>query len=180
MNNVFKICISGLTGSGKSSVGRALATSLNFRHIDKFQTSTYKRLKDDLKYKDYTAELANNDYARAFDNEIYELSNQGNCVISTWLASWIIDDATLRVFLYAGLEERARRIANAKGMNFEEALSYTKEKDEKSIKFFKEFYNIDVAYNPDLFDISINTERLDVEEIADILRYIFEKKIKKA
>ena len=96
------------------------------------------------------------------------LAEKNDWVLSTWLSPWIIKDATIRVWLSASLDERARRCSESRGMPLEKAKAFIKEKDELTVKAFQDVYNIDIK-NHAFFDMMLNTERLSLEESASII-----------
>lgn len=167
MVSMLRICISGLSCSGKTTLGDALSRDLNIIHITKHGTDTYKKVKKEIEGQ-MESELgviqtADKTYADSFDKEIVELAAGNNCVVTTWLGPWMIKDPTIRVWLSAGFDERIRRCANLNKVSIEDAKAYIKKKDELSINAFNEIYKIDVR-NHSFFDIMINTERLNVKE----------------
>jgi predicted cytidylate kinase len=161
---MMKICIGGLSGSGKTTLGELLAEELGVEHITKTQTNTYAEMMQDVR-EGLTRglsrnELSNPKYIRKFDREIVARARGKNCVITTWLSPWMVKDATLRVWLNASFEERAKRIAKRAGMSIAKARRKIAMKDRIAIGDFRKTYGIDV-YDHSIFDIELNTERLD-------------------
>ncbi|MEM0150129.1 MAG: cytidylate kinase family protein [Candidatus Micrarchaeaceae archaeon] len=164
-----KICIGGFASSGKTTFGEALARELNVRHIH----STYKGMvnNDDrsiIKLLDGLTAKHDKKTAKSFDSEVVKESDKGDCVISTWLGAWIVKDATVRVWLDATQEERAKRRAHINNMKKMEALEFIKAYDAANIKYFKDVYKIDVT-DHSIFDIALNTERMHLDEMVGIV-----------
>lgn len=153
------ICISGLSGSGKTTIARMLADELKIRHVNR-------------SYKEFAAckqliafqRRAKASFDRKFDNEVIKEARSADSVVSTWLGPWLIKDSSLNVWLHADLETRARRMANANHLTLREAMSYIRSKDGISISHAKRTYGIDVAKDHGVFDIEINTERMKPKE----------------
>lgn len=167
---MIRICISGLSASGKTSLGSDIAKKLNITHISKYDAGIYKTImkgtgawpsKD--AWLSETAALESK-YANEFDKEIVDYAKNKNCVVTTWLGAWFIKDATLRVWLNASFEERVRRRAKEDRITAESMKSLLKRKDELTTKNFKKVYGIDVM-DHSLFDMEINTERVQREDI---------------
>jgi predicted cytidylate kinase len=157
---MLKICISGLTGSGKTQLSKDLAKALNIAYISKELSNTYKQFnKGKRSANEQIIQMADPKYAKSFDNEIKELAASKDCVVSTWLGPWIVKNATLRVWLNASFEERARRKSVQKKMSIDEAKKYVKKKDSVAIESFKKIYGIDIMDHSN-FDIEINTEKI--------------------
>ncbi|MCX8166624.1 MAG: cytidylate kinase family protein [Candidatus Micrarchaeota archaeon] len=163
-----KICISGFAGSGKTTVANKLSEMLKFPVIN----ITFKDL---AKAKGVNLEeiqkLAEKDpnIDLELDRLIVEKASQNqNCIISTWLSPWIIKDADLRVFLFAPLETRAKRVAQRDNIDFTKALKHVKRRDSQNIRRYKKLYKIDIR-NTEIFDMLINTKDLEVLQVAELI-----------
>lgn len=158
-----KICISGLSASGKTTVGRRLAKYLGIRHV----SMSYKR---DAKNNTELMEPLKNPkrgYARSFDKAVVSMA-KGDCVVTTWLSPWMVKNPTLNVRLYADPEERARRIMKREGTSHAKAVRYIKEKDHLTIAHFKKTYGIDVT-DDSKFDMEINTGKISTEKAVAVI-----------
>ncbi|MGD0510212.1 MAG: cytidylate kinase family protein [Candidatus Micrarchaeaceae archaeon] len=169
---MLRICIGGLSCSGKTTLGEFLAKELNITHVTKRTLDTYKKLEDDFKASGDSQlkmlQAADKRYADAFDKEVVEIANSTDCVVTTWLGAWMIKDPAIRVWLSAGFDERARRYANNHDMKIDDAKDYVKKKDELTTSSFMDLYKIDIK-NHSFFDMMINTERSSLEEAAALI-----------
>ena len=169
---MMRICISGMTASGKTTLGKLIARELNVEHITKEKTKEYAKLMNDLEQRKDAklalAQTADSRYAKDFDAEIIKAAKGKNCVVSTWLAPWLIKDATLRVWLNASPAERYRRKARDLGVSIRKAEKFVKEKDSLAAKGFKKVYGIDIN-DHSVFDIEINTEKLDHKKVVAVI-----------
>lgn len=170
---MLRICISGYTCSGKTTLGEKLAKELNVMHVTKYITPTYKRVMRDLKKNstrnDIIMETSHKKYAADFDREIVELAKNNNCVVTTWLGPWLVKDATMRIWLYGSLEERGRRYAKREHIGLLKAESVVDEEDRLNRRQFKKLYNIDLNDHRGEFDLEINTDRLNQKEIISLI-----------
>ncbi|MGI0100704.1 MAG: AAA family ATPase [Candidatus Micrarchaeaceae archaeon] len=169
---MLRICISGLTCSGKTSIGTDTAKLLNVMHVTKKSTAAYRRMLADLKNRkdigNALIETMNAGYARAFDKEITKIAESNDCVVTTWLGPWMVKDATIRVLLYADIDERAQRASKRDRCSMRKAKAYIMKKDELSTRAAKRLYGININENA-IFDIEINTERLNKNEIISLV-----------
>ncbi|MCX8175061.1 MAG: cytidylate kinase family protein [Candidatus Micrarchaeota archaeon] len=173
-----KICISGLSGSGKNSVGEKLAARLGLRLIN----PTFKTLaaKQKITLLDFHKKAEkDHEIDREFDRHLVEMARGGNCVITTWLGPWMIKDADLRIWLYAPSSARAARVASRDGISLEEAAKHIAERDESNRMRYLEIYRIDI-YDHSGFDLVINTERFLPEQSAEIIAAAAEAKMGKS
>ncbi len=176
---MLRICISGLSCSGKTTIGEELAKGLGITHITKQSTGTYKKLEEDLgRDSDGSLELvqtADSRYAKDFDAEVTALAEKGDCVISTWLGPWVVKEPRISVWLEADAAARAKRYAARSGSDERDAMERISKKDSESVRLFKDEYGIDVL-DHSRFDISINTERIGVNDAVAIISMLSIKK----
>lgn len=160
-----KICVSGFTASGKSSLSELLSKRLDYNLV----TSSYKPLvKDYLNMASFVIN-ANPEFIKSFDNDIISRSTD-NSVISSWASPWLIKDADLRVWLFSDINKRAERRIKQMKLNIsnEVMVNFIKNVDESNISVFKKMYNIDMD-DTSIFDICINTGKIDIEKSVELI-----------
>ena len=162
-----KIAISGKSGCGNSTVSRLVAEYLGFKLIN----YTFRNIAQEKGISfDELCILAQEDtsYDLYLDKKQVELAEEGNCVLGSRLAIWMLKDAELKVFLKASPEVRARRIQKREGGTFEEVFAKTVERDERDSKRYMATYKID---NDDysFADLIIDTDDTEQEAVAEII-----------
>ena len=164
MNSV--ICISGMSGSGKNSVGALVAKSLRLRLVN----PTFKNLAKvrGVSLMEYQ-KMANSDshIDRDFDRAVKAEAKRGNCVITTWLGPWMAAKC-MRVWLHADQKTRAARIAKRDGMAIGAALSHLRQRDGDNRIRYAKLYRIDITDHSE-FDLTINTKNLRPAQSAAII-----------
>lgn len=168
-----KVCISGLTASGKTTVSEALARDLRITHV---QNSYKAYLRDNRGLADFI-DKTDEDFVREFDRRTIEMAKKGDCVVSTWLSPWLIEDADLRIWLYAPLNVRIKRYMDRENIDGKEAERRVLEIDRSAAQSFKKFYNIDIS-ELGIFDMHINTERSGIEDTVAIISLAMMRKDK--
>jgi cytidylate kinase len=158
-----KICIAGLTASGKTTLGNALEKELGIKHINPSYKDSEKTTDDLIKF----LENIKPSYVKSFDKRIINLANGKDCIISTWHGPWIIKDATIRVWLDVSEEERAKRWAKAHNISLAEARNLVHIKDELTKRQFKLAYKKDMDMS--VFDLHINYEKVTMLEAIAII-----------
>jgi predicted cytidylate kinase len=167
-----KICIGGLTASGKTTLGEVIAEELNIAHISKLATKSYrdfhtKKLSKKQQLTE-THRACNVRHANSFDTEIAKMAQRTDCVVTTWLGPWMVKNPTLRVWLNAGIEERTARYAKRHKMPAKAARAYILEKDKETISGFKKVYGINIMDRSN-FDMEINTARIGIKDSASLI-----------
>lgn len=169
MNNpVNIIAISGKSGCGNTSVSKLVAQKLGFSCIN----YTLRNLASELAMPmNELLEKAKNDFSfdHLLDNKQKELAHKNNSVIGSRLAIWLFPEAVLRVYLYANLETRAKRIyQREKNADFETIKAETYTRDTNDYERFKHIYDID-NNQFEFVDLIINTMYYTPQAIADII-----------
>ncbi len=163
----FIVAISGKSGCGNTSVSKALAERLGIRLVNYTLRNMAAEL--GLSLPELLSRSEGDDaYDRTLDAKQVELAHEGDCVIGSRLALWLLPDADLRVYLTASETTRARRIHDREGGDPERVLSFTRERDRADRERYRRIYGID---NDDwsCADLVVNTERFGVEDIVDVL-----------
>lgn len=159
-----KIVISGLSGCGATTVSKLVSERLKIKNIN----YTFKNLalekKLDFKYVQNNALKGGFDLK--LDHRIIKMA-RGDFVLASRLACWL-SDYNLSVWLEAGVETRAKRIAERENKKFKEVLRETVERDGENGKRYKRIYGIDIS-NHSFVDLVINVERFDAFETAEII-----------
>ena len=162
------IAISGLTGSGKNTLGEILAKRLGYKLV----CPTFKDLakKEGISLMDFQKKAANDsNIDLKFDELLKEevSATGGNCVVTTWLGAWILN-ADITVYVDAPSEVRAERIAKRDKLTVKKALVHLNERDEQNRKRYLKVYGIDI-YKTDFFDLKLDSSKNKPEKLADIV-----------
>ncbi|MFN3910110.1 MAG: (d)CMP kinase [Candidatus Anstonellaceae archaeon] len=158
------IAISGLAGSGKTTVGRLVAKKLSYKLI----APTFKDLAkaNNLSLLEFQKK-ANKNFSidKNFDKELIKLAKKQKCVVSTWLGPWILKGNLFRVWLEVSFSTRALRLAKREGISFKKALIHIKKRDKDNILRYKKIYNIDIT-NHKNFNLIIDANKSSPAKIA--------------
>jgi cytidylate kinase len=158
------IAISGLTGSGKNTLGELLAKKLGYRLV----CPTFKDLaaKENVSLMEFQERAAKDpDIDRKFDTLLKEQAAAGDCVVTTWLGPWMVD-ADVRIKVKVADKIRAERIAKRDGMTVAEALTHLLARDDQNRKRYKKLYNIDID-GEKIFDAVLNGGRNPPETLLE-------------
>jgi cytidylate kinase len=170
------ICVSGMTGSGKSTVAKRLADKYG---LDYFSGgNALKTLAQEEGYNPdvtgwwETAEglkflqqrMGDPAFDKRIDEKLLALAEQGNVVLDSWTMPWLLK-AGFKVWLEASPQVRAKRVMNRDGISSEEAVKALTEKDEKTRQIYKKLYGFDLGNDLSPFNLVLATDELNPDEI---------------
>ena len=180
------ICISGLTGTGKSTIGRELARRYGLKYVSGGEA--LKRKAAELGYqvdrpgwweseeaRSFMEErLENPSFDKEVDEWLIRLGREGGVVIDSWTIAWLLDEGVgLRVWLHASPAVRAERVARRNGISPREALEALVEKDRRTRAIYERIYGFDLLdLSP--YDLIIDTDNLSQEEVLSAICAVVE------
>lgn len=180
------ITISGMPGSGKTTVGRILAEKLGFnfysiggmrREIARKRGILLSKLNEIGESEEWTDKEVD-DYQRELGK------NEDNFVVEGRTGFFLIPDS-IKVFLEVGFRKGVKRIFDEVGNDSErrnEGAFRTLEEAEKSIKKrmesdkkrYRKYYDVDV-FDGSQYDIVLDTSDISPEDVADKIIEIVKK-----
>lgn len=170
------ICISGMTGSGKSTVAKRLAAKYG---LDYFSGgNALKSLAQEEGYNlDLTGwwetaeglkflqqRMGDPDFDKKIDEKLLELAEQGNIVLDSWTMPWLLKGG-FKVWLEASAQVRAKRVMNRDSISIEEAVKALTKKDEQTRQIYKNLYGFDLGNDLSPFNLVLATDDLNPEEV---------------
>ncbi|BDC19355.1 (d)CMP kinase [Acidianus sp. HS-5] len=164
------IVISGPSGSGKTTVAKILSDKLKLRFVSAgqlFREMAANSGKDIIEMNKSAEKKF--DIDRLIDKRILDEAEKGNVIIESHIAGWLLSGISdYTIYLWANIEERAKRISIRDKISYEEALIKIMEREQSHYFRFWKYYGIDLL---DLtpFDIVINTSNLDISRIVNII-----------
>ncbi len=160
------IAVSGLGGSGKDTLGRAIAKELGLRVV----CPTFKTLAEHegISLMEFQEKAKNDpEIDRKFDDALKRECSTGDCVVTTWLGPWMVE-ADFRAWVFAPVDVRALRIAKRDGLSTKDALSHIRKRDADNRERYLKLYGIDIL-DVEKFDIALNSGNYSPEEMALIV-----------
>jgi cytidylate kinase len=159
-----RVAISGKSGCGNTTVSRLVAERLGLRVVN----YTFKNLARDrgMTFEEICI-LAETDpqYDQTIDRMQVKLAEQGNCVLGSRLAIWLLRDGAFTVYLHAPLEVRAARIARREGTELSKALRETEARDKRDHDRYSRLYGYDVN-DYKFATLVVDAARLDQDAVA--------------
>jgi len=163
-----KIAVSGRSGCGNTTVSKMVADSLGLRFIN----FTFRSIAGErgLDLNEILLIASKDDSIdREVDSRQISLAREdGGCVLGSRLAIWMLEEADLKVYLYAAAEVRAKRIISRESGNLEDVAAFTAQRDKQDHDRYLRIYNIDTDIY-DFADLIIDTDNKTPREITDII-----------
>ncbi len=156
------ITITGLPGSGKTSVAKELSKHLHIKHYsmgDLFRKIAKKKKISVLQLTKKGGKLIDE-----LDKMQKHISDRNkNAIIDSRLGAYLIKNAHARIYLHANLKTRVKRIAERDKKTYKEALKETLSRERQELRHYKNKYNIDYR-NKKLYNIILKTDGLTIED----------------
>ncbi|MFP3268546.1 MAG: AAA family ATPase [Desulfurococcales archaeon] len=169
------IAIGGPPGSGKTTYAIRIAERLGFEYksagmIFREMSSELgvslidlNRMAEEEKWIDYYV-----------DRKSLEAAMKGNIVIEGHLVPWIVQSvADLKIYFYASINTRVKRIASREGRDEKEVLFETAQREYSHALRFRKLYGIDIT-DLSIYDLVVNTDSLSIEEVNSIVDRVVE------
>ncbi len=164
------ITISGLPGSGKTTVARRLSQRLGVPHVYAGDLYRKEALERRVSLEEFN-ELTEKDHSidRALDAKMAAYARRGEVVLEGRLAGFIALQEgvrALKVWLTASDEVRARRVAQREERDWREVLRLNGARQASDTKRYRDIYGFDLN-DTSIYDLILDTDDQDPEAVAE-------------
>jgi predicted cytidylate kinase len=163
------ITISGLPGSGKTTVARLVADELGLEHVYAGNIFRQQAAAHGLSLEEYLRRAETDpSIDRELDRRMQERAARGDAVLEGRLAAFMAEQAgvpALRVFLDASEEVRAERITGREGGQATQRLRETQAREASDRKRYRDLYGVDY-HDKDRYDLVIDTDHRTPADLA--------------
>jgi cytidylate kinase len=166
------ICISRTIGAAGEELGKVVADKLRYRYVDDEIVDRAATLAGVS--RDAVAESERADdggaYAEAIESAIRETAAEGDVVIVAHGASIPLAGRpeALRVLVTASSESRARRLAQADGIDEGAATKAIAASDEARARYLDRVYGVKQEAAT-LYDVTVNTDTMSIDAAARLV-----------
>ena len=182
------ICISGMAGTGKSTLAKKLAQKYGFDYYS--GGDALKVLASEEGYaasqpgwwespqglKFLKQREGDAKFDRAVDQKLLEYTKKGNVLLDSWTMPWLLKSG-FKIWLLASMEKRAARVAQRDQINVEQALKVLKEKEDRTKGIYKKLYGFMLGEDFQPFNLVLDTESLNAEEVFQVLCNVIDNMI---
>jgi len=178
-----KICLTGFTGTGKSTLARRLAAHYGLAYVSggnvlKKLIGGEEALRDpgwwEREGGKRAMELRKRDpsFDRRVDEELIRLAmEKGDVVLDSWTMAYLLEaDDKVAIFLKADLGVRAERVARRDRTSVEEAKEAIIRKDAETKRLYLSLYGFRLGEDLSPFNLVLDTTRLSADETFDVVR----------
>ncbi len=174
------ICISGMAGTGKSTLSKKLAQKYNLDYYS--GGDTLKDLAKEIGYNMANEgwwenptglsflEARGKDpkFDKAVDAKLLEYAKKGNVLLDSWTMPWLLKSG-FKIWLHASIMKRAERVAKRDKISVKEAVEVLKEKEERTKAIYKDLYGFSLGEDFTPFSLVLDTDNLDANEVFEVL-----------
>ena len=164
------ITISGLPGSGKSTVSKVLSDRMKLNYMnagDIFRSLAQKKGMTLEEFGIFAEQNPNVD--RAIDKKIVEIAKKGNAILEGRLAGVMLERngvKSTKVWIDAPLKVRAERVAKREGKTIEFVVGEIQERERSEWDRYFKLYNIDLN-DLSFYDIIIDSAPITADDVAN-------------
>jgi cytidylate kinase len=165
-----RITISGLPGSGTTTVAKLLAKELAMDVISAGEMFREIAEEKNLPLEQFS-KLAedNDDFDRWIDErQGEEALKREKVIVEGRLSGFFVPHADLRIWLKAPVEVRAGRVAGRENIAYEEALSAMKSREQSEYTRYEEYYGIHLD-DLSIYDLIIDSSRWSENDIVEMI-----------
>jgi len=166
-----RITVSGLPGSGTTSLSRYLAQQHGFSMISAGEVFRGLAKEHNMELAEF-GRLAEEDpaYDKMIDARQKEIAEQrDNIIVEGRLSGWMVSNADLRIWLFAPIGCRVKRIVFRDQIADEEsAQAITLERERCEAGRYHSYYNIDIG-DLSIYQLALNSEHWAVEGLGAIV-----------
>jgi cytidylate kinase len=174
------LCISGMAGTGKSTLAKKLARKYRLRYYSggdalkelaaaegcSVSIQGWWETSEGLRFLQRRKKDPRFD--KAVDNKLLEYAKQGNVLLDSWAMPWLLNTG-FKIWLSASVEKRAERIAKRDKISLKEATAVLKEKEGSTKAIYKRLYGFSLGEDFEPFNFILDTDNLKANEVYHVL-----------
>jgi cytidylate kinase len=185
------VCISGMAGTGKSTLAKKLAEKYGLRYYsggdalkalaaEEGYDSSSRGWWESPEGLGFLAKREENlEFDKAVDDKLLEYALQGCVLLDSWTMPWLLKTG-FKIWLIASVEKRAERIAERDNLSVEEALQVLKEKEARTKSIYKKLYGFTLGEDLEPFNFVLDTDNLNADEVFQTLCMVMDNLILKS
>ena len=174
------ICISGMAGTGKSTLARKLAQKYGLKYYsggDALKALAAEKGGDVSSngWWESPEGLAflrkrerDSQFDKLVDDKLLMYAQQGNVLFDSWTMPWLLKTG-FKIWLLASIEKRAERVAERDKITVRDALRILEEKEDRTKAIYRKLYDFTLGEDFAPFNLVLDTDNLNAEEVFQVL-----------
>ena len=174
------ICISGMAGTGKSTLSKKLAEKYGLRYFsggdvlkelakqEGYNVSVQGWWESPQGLKFLNERINEPKFDKTVDDKLLEYAKQGNVLLDSWTMPWLLKEG-FKIWLEASFEKRVARVAIRDEMTTSEAFEVLQEKEARTKAIYKSLYGFVLGEDFKPFDFVLDTDNLSADEVFVVL-----------
>ena len=156
------ITISGLHGTGKSTIGKKIAEALGIKYYSTGQAFRDLASNMNMTLEEFTKHVeTHQEIDNKLDEKVVDVAKKGNIIIDSQLSGYLLEElADFKILLTCPLKTRVKRMLERDQTTFEDMLKETSIREYSELRRFKRLYDIDLNDKENIHDLIIDTEKL--------------------
>ena len=190
MRKSIVICISGLAGSGKSTVAKKLAEKHKLKYYSGGEV--LKALATEEGYQPAEQGFWESQEGMRFleerskdmkldesvDKKLLKFAAKGDAILDSWTMPWLLKKG-FKIWLNATARKRAERVAQRDGITVKEALQALTMKEARTRSIYWKLYRFKLGDDFTPFQLILDTDQLTAEEVFTTLSKAIENMVLK-
>lgn len=175
------LTISGLHGTGKSTIGKLIAKALNIKYYSTGQAFRDLAKEMNMSLEEFTKFVEEHpEIDNKLDEKVIQVAKEGNIIVDSQLSGYLLKSiADLKLHLTCPLETRVKRMALRDDISYEDSRKETILREKSELERFELLYGIDLSdinKIKEIYDVILATEGLTINEVLNNLLDIIKKK----
>ncbi len=185
------VCISGMAGTGKSTLAKKLAKKYRLRYYsggdalkalaaeEGYDSSSrgWWESPEGLRFLKKREKQLNFD--KKVDDKLLEYAEEGRVLLDSWTMPWLLKTG-FKIWLVASIEKRAERIARRDRIPVKEAFRVLKEKEAGTKTIYKKLYGFTLGENFEPFNLVLDTDNLNAGDVFQVLCMVMDNVVLKS
>jgi CMP/dCMP kinase len=180
LQNKIVLCISGMAGTGKSTVAKKIAERYNLKYYsggDALKALALKQGYDAVMegwwespegLKFLAQRKKDPQFDKAVDDKMLDYAKEGNVLLDSWTMPWLLKGG-FKIWLMASLQKRAERVAVRDKLTLKEAFEVLEQKESRTKAIYRELYGFTLGDDLAPFDFVLDTDNLGANEVFTVI-----------
>ena len=185
------ICISGMAGTGKSTLAKKLAQKYGLKYHSggdalkalaaeegcNVSSNGWWESPEGLAF--LRQRERDSQFDKAVDDKLLEYAQQGSVLLDSWTMPWLLKTG-FKIWLLASIQKRAERVSERDKITVKNALRILEEKEAITKAIYRKLYGFTLGEDYAPFNLVLDTDNLNAEEVFQVLCKVLDSVVLKS